>query len=101
MNVNLTPTELIYLFEKLLLTVANDAEQQEIKHHLTSKVKIALTECVEDLKSESNKEMLKDWLVSEEKKIDSLAKQNLEFSIKPLKTVSSKKKSKGKSKKKS
>lgn len=73
---NLTPTELFFVYETLTNTVAVGSEQQENKQFVLAKVRQELLDRLISLKAESNKVLYDAWMNQEEQRLKDLSKKN-------------------------
>jgi len=78
---NLTPTELFFVYETLINTVAVGAEQQENKQFVLAKVREELLDRLASLKAESNKALYDVWMNQEEQRLKDLSKKNDDLKI--------------------
>lgn len=78
---NLTPTELFFVYETLMNTVVAGAEQQENKQFVLSKVREELLDQLGSLKSESNKALYGAWMNQETQRLKDLSKKNDDLKI--------------------
>lgn len=78
---NLTPTELFFVYETLVNAVVVGAEQQENKQFVLSKVREELLETLGSLKSESNKALYGVWMNQESQRLKDLSKKNDDLKI--------------------
>jgi len=83
---NLTPTELFFLYENLTNSIVSGAEQQDLKTMILSKVKTALVERLESLQEETNKTMYEAWKSNEEKKLKDLSQKNEDLKMPRIKS---------------
>lgn len=73
---NLTPSELFFIYETLMNTVVAGAEQQENKQFVLSKVREELLDTLDSLKSESNKALYGAWMNQETQRLKDLSRKN-------------------------
>jgi len=73
---NLTPTELFFVYETLTNTVAVGSEQQENKQFVLAKVRQELLDRLISFKAESNKVLYDVWMNQEEQRLKDLSKKN-------------------------
>lgn len=73
---NLTPTELFFVYETLTNTVVVGSEQQENKQFVLAKVRQELLDRLISLKAESNKVLYDAWMNQEEQRLKDLSKKN-------------------------
>jgi hypothetical protein len=73
---NLTPTELFFVYETLASSIMIGAEQQENKQFVLSKVRDELINTLVSFKAESNEVDYPIWLNQESRRIDDLSKKN-------------------------
>lgn len=73
---NLTPTELFFLYENLINSIVTGSEQQELKTMILSKIKFSLVEKLESLQVETSKSMYEAWKSKEEQKLKDLSQKN-------------------------
>ena len=73
---NLTPTELFFVYETLASSSMIGAEQQENKQFVLSKVRAELINSLVSFKAESNEVLYPIWLNQESQRINDLSKKN-------------------------
>jgi len=87
MTINLTPRELVYLYETLLSSVVSNSEQQEDRQSIVYKARSSLLEKLEKVCVESNKAQFQVWANREAKKVEDLAKKNTELKAAAVKST--------------
>ena len=83
MNINLTPSEIVYLYETLLVAPVSNSEQQDARSSIVSKAKEALLAKLEISNIETNRVMCNAWVSQETKKLEDLNKKNKELKDSP------------------
>lgn len=73
---NLTPTELFFLYENLTNSIVAGSEQQELKTMILSKIKSSLIEKLESLQTETSKSLYEVWKSKEAQKLKDLSEKN-------------------------
>jgi len=87
MTINLTPRELVYLYETLLTSAVFNSEQQEDRQSIVCKARSSLLEKLEKVSVESNKAQFQVWANREVKKVEDLAKKNTELKVAAVKST--------------
>lgn len=78
---NLTSTELFFVYETLMNVTATGAEQQENKQIVLSKVREALLDTLTILKTENSKALYSAWVSQETQKLKDLSKKNSDLKL--------------------
>lgn len=86
MNINLTPNELVYLYETLLASSVANSEQQDAKLSIVSKARTALLDKLEKVSVESNKTLFQVWASQETKKVEDLSRKNSKLKVAAIKS---------------
>lgn len=95
---NLTPTELFFLYETLVKSNASGVEEHEETQILLQKIRTELVDQLESVQAEASKTLYEVWKTQETQKVKDLSKKNDELMSTPL--VTPKKKSTSKPRKK-
>ena len=90
MNINLTPLELVYLYETLLTSSVSSSEQQDARQSIVSKARTSLLEKLEKISVDTNKTQFESWAANEAKKVQDLEKKNDELKSVAKKTAKKK-----------
>lgn len=90
MTINLTPHELVYLYESLLTAPISNSEQQDARQAIVSKARASLLEKLEKVSAESNKAQFEIWVSQEAKKVKDLEKKNNAIKANTVKTSTKK-----------
>ena len=95
---NLTPTELFFLYESLIKSNVSGVEELEETQILLQKVKTELVDQLESVQAETSKNLYEVWKTQETQKLQDLNRKNDELKVTP--PVTSKKKTTSKPRKK-
>lgn len=90
MTINLTPHELVYLYETLLTAPISNSEQQDARQSIVAKARASLLEKLEKFNVEVNKVQFEVWASQEAKKVEDLEKKNSAIKATAVKTSTKK-----------